>query len=111
MILIKYSTNKEDKDDPLSFYQKTITKLLNENQLKDLKRLLLYVLNKYKQDPRYQNSPLYLKLWLILIFYLDKHQCHSFILPILFGLIDNKIGDKLTILYETIVSELIHQKK
>lgn len=111
MILIKYYTNKDDKDDPLSYYQEKVTKLLHENQINEVRKLLKFILVKYKHDPRYQNSPQYLKLWLILIFYLDKHHCQPFVLPILFGLIENQIGDKLTILYETIALELIKQNQ
>lgn len=107
MIVIKYYTNK---DDPLSYYQKKIDKLLNENQLNEARKLVKFILNKYKDDPRYQNSPHYLKLWFIFLFYLDKEHSKPFILPILFGLIENHIGDKLAILYETLASELIDQR-
>jgi hypothetical protein len=83
----------EELDDPLFLFEK----LLNEQEQLNL-NLLKTILIRYKSDDRYRNSPRYLKLWFMFILYLNTQH----ILPILYCLIDNNIGDKLAILYEAI---------
>lgn len=84
----------EELDDPLPVYEQ----FFEEQQQVDL-NVLKNVLIKYKRDNRYRNSPRYLKLWFMFILYLNNTQS---ILPILYCLIDNRIGDKLALLYEAI---------
>ncbi|EPB87364.1 BUB protein kinase [Mucor circinelloides 1006PhL] len=68
---------------------------------------LLRILLLYKHDVRYKNSPRYLRLWITYIFYLHT----PLIYPILFGLIDNRIGDKLALLYEAIAYQQLKERR
>ncbi|KAG2235720.1 hypothetical protein INT48_009135 [Thamnidium elegans] len=96
-----------NEEDPLLLFEQTIAQYTEMNDY--TYNLLKTVIIKYKDDIRYKNSPLYLRLWLTYILYLNVPQ---FILPILCSLIDNNIGDKLATLYEAIAYfQFISKKK
>jgi hypothetical protein len=97
----------EELDDPLLYYEQNIAHLQQNNYLQDAFKQLENAVLQYKDDVRYKNSPRYLRLWLTYIFYLKS----SFIFPILFGLIDNRIGDKLATLYEAIAYQQLKEKR
>lgn len=97
----------EELDDPLLYYEQNIAHLKQSNYLQDAFKLLEVAVLRYKNDVRYKNAPRYLRLWLIYIFYLDS----PFTFPILYGLIDNHIGDKLAILYEAIAYQQLKEKR
>ncbi|KAI7904054.1 kinase-like domain-containing protein [Cokeromyces recurvatus] len=96
----------ETIDDPLLLYEQQIIINSKEEDFLHAFQLLEKAILKYKNDIRYKNSPRYLKLWLTYIFYLKP----TFIFPVLFGLIENQIGDKLATLYEAIAYQLLKEK-
>ncbi|KAI8077426.1 kinase-like domain-containing protein [Thamnidium elegans] len=108
MFLSRLNSNKAlNEEDPLLLFEQTIAQYTEMNDY--TYNLLKTVIIKYKDDIRYKNSPLYLRLWLTYILYLNVPQ---FILPILCSLIDNNIGDKLATLYEAIAYfQFISKKK
>jgi hypothetical protein len=95
-------------DDPLLLYEQRICeKHLNTESLLNL---LQETVVKYGNDARYKNSPRYLRLWFMYILYLKCCTACN-ILPILYNLIDNHIGDKLAALYEAIAYYQLQQRK
>jgi hypothetical protein len=100
MFLSRYNSLRsvsKELDDPLLFYEHSLAQHVQMND--SIYELLEIAVLDYKDDYRYKNSSRYLRLWLMYILYLNTPQ---FILPILCGLVDNHIGDKLATLYEAI---------
>ncbi|KAI8647859.1 kinase-like domain-containing protein [Parasitella parasitica] len=101
-------TDLNQVDDPLAYHEQYLTNLVETNEnARKIFACLLRILLIYKHDVRYKNSPRYLRLWIMYIFYLHT----SLIYPTLFGLIDNKIGDKLAILYEAIAYQQLQERR
>lgn len=108
MILSRCSrAGLEELDDPLLYYEQNIAHLRQNNCLQDAFKLLETAVFRYENDIRYKNAPRYLRLWLMYIFYLKT----PFTFPILYGLIDKQIGDKLAILYEAIAHQQLKEKR
>ncbi|KAI8359140.1 kinase-like domain-containing protein [Blakeslea trispora] len=110
MILSRsYQSNKDFEGDPLSKEEDKLTTFSPKDKqiaLQWLEKTLL----RYKHDIRYRNSPRYLRLWLVYAFHQRQTEKSFVVLPILYGLIENKICDKLAILYEAI-AYILHQDK
>lgn len=90
------SVNNE-LDDQLLFYEHSLAQHVEMNE--SIYGLLEIAVLDHKDDARYRNSVRYLRLWLMYVLYLNSAEC---ILPILYALIDNHIGDKLATLYQAI---------
>ena len=111
MILSRsFQSNKDFEGDPLSKEENKLA-AFDPKDKQTAFQWLEKTLLQYKHDIRYTNSPRYLRLWLVYIFYLRQTEKSFVVLPILYGLIENKICDKLAILYEAIAYILYQQKK
>ncbi|KAI9283387.1 kinase-like domain-containing protein [Sporodiniella umbellata] len=89
----------DELDDPLSIYEQKILKQVKEDDISSAYATLEKVVYVYRYDLRYQNSPRYLKLWLIFAFH-QQNPMH-----LLQWLAKNHIGDRLATLYEAIAYE------
>jgi len=99
-------TNLNLADDPLTHHEHYLANMIQaEKQTSIVLSCLLRILLLYKHDARYKNSPRYLRLWITYIFYLRT----PLIYPTLFGLIDNRIGDKVALLYEAIAYQQLKE--
>ncbi|KAI8993478.1 kinase-like domain-containing protein [Pilobolus umbonatus] len=107
MFLPRYHRSAMDElDDPVAVYEHLIVR----NRLSDTHyaiKLLEEVSMKYRYDERYHNSPHYIRLWIIYLSYVNI----QYRLPILYWLLVNHIGDKLSILYEEIAILFMQEKR
>jgi hypothetical protein len=103
-----YRIDLKHSDDPLTYHEQYLGNLIQDGaDTSKIYSYLLKILLIHKHDIRYINSPRYLRLWLTFIFYLRS----PLIYPTLFGLIDNKIGDKLAMLYEAIAYQQLKERR
>lgn len=104
----------EEMDDPLLLYEQSIANHSSKTAAREsVKGLFEEAINKYNNDVRYKNSPRYLRLYFMYILYLNNNLApsSSTVLPILYKIIDNHIGDKLASLYEAMAYYQLQQKR
>lgn len=97
----------EELDDPLGYYEQKIVNQVKKSDPNLAKIILEKAIHTYKHDPRYQNNPRYLKLWLIYIFDLSQDKR----IEMLELLINHRISHKLALLYEAVAHEQIKQNR
>ncbi|CEG74264.1 hypothetical protein RMATCC62417_09502 [Rhizopus microsporus] len=97
----------EELDDPLGYYEQKIANQVKKSDPNLAKIILEKAIHTYKHDPRYQNNPRYLKLWLIYIFDLSQDKR----IETLELLINHRISHKLALLYEAVAHEQIQQNR
>lgn len=97
----------EELDDPLRYYEQKIVNQVKKSDPNLAKLILEKAIHTYKHDPRYQNNPRYLKLWLIYIFDLSQDKR----IEMLELLINHRISHKLALLYEAVTHEQIQQNR
>ncbi|PHZ17458.1 uncharacterized protein RHIMIDRAFT_232887 [Rhizopus microsporus ATCC 52813] len=97
----------EELDDPLGYFEQKIANQVKKNDPNLAKIILEKAIHTYKHDPRYQNNPRYLKLWLIYIFDLSQDKR----IATLELLINHRISHKLALLYEAVAHEQIQQNR